>query len=144
MSIIASSCCLMVSFFNKTALQLILPVSRRIGWRPVVPTSLQRMNGRQILQIWIHWTTTSGVQCWKPVTNCNENPRPFRSWKSHCRSGLTYYRHQSTKQWKTSPNVCRHAFQSGVDILNMRCKLKSDVSWQNCPLNNFNICTGIN
>ena len=47
--------------------------------------SLRRLSGPQALQIWTHWTFTSGAPCWKSIINSSRSIRQLMSWKSLCR-----------------------------------------------------------
>ena len=47
--------------------------------------SLRRLSGPQALQIWTHWTVTSGAPCWKSIIISSRSIRQLMSWKSLCR-----------------------------------------------------------
>ena len=67
--------------------------------------SLRRLSGPQALQIWTHWTVTSGAPCWKTIINSNRSVRQLMSWKSLCRPfWRRCHENMWTSQWRSSPS----------------------------------------
>jgi len=64
--------------------------------------SLRRLSGPQTLQIWTHWTDTSGAPCWKSTRNSSWSLTRLMSWKSPCRlPGKSCHKNTSTRWWTT-------------------------------------------
>ena len=60
----------------------------------------------QALQIWTHWTITSGAPCWKSTINSNRSIRQLMSRKSLCRPcGKRCHENTSTRRWRSSPSA---------------------------------------
>jgi len=70
--------------------------------------SLRRLSGLQALQIWTHWTITSGVLCWKSTINSSRSIRQQYWWvESHLGKsfGKIYHENTSTRRWRSSPSA---------------------------------------
>ena len=65
-------------------------------------------SGPQALQIWTHWTVTSGTPCWKSIINSSSSRsiRQLMSWKSLCRPfGKRCHENTWTRRWRSSPSA---------------------------------------
>ena len=62
-------------------------LSVRTSWRTTESERVhwEDCSGPQALQIWTHWTVTSGAPCWKSTINSSRSIRQLMSWKSLCR-----------------------------------------------------------
>ena len=68
--------------------------------------SLRRLSSPQALQIWTHWTITSGAPCWKSTISSSRSIRQLMSWKSLCRPyGKRCHKNMSTRRWQSSPTA---------------------------------------
>jgi len=79
-------------------------VSCRTDWMQT--GSLRRLSGPHALQIWTHWTATSGTSCWKSIINSSWSIRQLMSWKLLCRPfRKRCHENTSTRQWQSSPSA---------------------------------------
>jgi len=68
--------------------------------------SLRRLSGPQALQIWTHWTVTSGAPYWKSIINSSWSIWQLMSWKSLCRPfGKKCHENMRTRRWRSSPSA---------------------------------------
>jgi len=76
---------------SKMALQLTHHVRHKNGWNGIAQTSSRRMSGRRIRQISTHWTSTSGVPCWRNIDTTLHSQQARTSSRPYWnRSGTTY------------------------------------------------------
>ena len=114
-------------------------VSYRTDWMRT--GSLRRLSGPQALQIWTHWTVTSGAPCWKGIINSSRSIRQLMSWKSlyrpfrkRCHENTwTRRRRSSPSTWLPTglwlpmvviPSICSNSVRLQVCIL-----ISSSTNW---------------
>ena len=67
---------------------------------------IEKTEWPQAIQIWTHWTVTSGAPCWKGIINSSRSIRQLMSWKSLYRPfGKRCHENTWTRRWLSSPSA---------------------------------------